>query len=55
MLNTEKRNPNTKHIDKMSTAEMLSVIQKENVNAVIAVGCALNSITEAVDLAFESV
>lgn len=55
MLNTEKRNPNTKHIDKMSTAEMLSVIQKENVNAVNAVGCALNSITEAVDLAFESV
>ena len=36
MLKTEMRNPDTTHIDKMSTIDMLKVIQKENINAVNA-------------------
>ena len=34
MLKTEMRNENTKNIDKMSTMEMLKVIDAENYNAV---------------------
>lgn len=49
MLKTEMRNPNTTHIDKMSTAQMLQVIQQENINAVNAVGDALESVALAVD------
>lgn len=47
---TEMRNPNTTHIDKMSTIEMLRAIQEENLNAVKAVGDALDSIAKAVEL-----
>ena len=47
---TEMRNPNTIHIDKMSTLEMLRAIQEENLNAVKAVGEAIESIAEAVDV-----
>jgi len=32
MLDTEKRNENTTHIDKMSTIDMLKVIQNENID-----------------------
>ncbi len=40
MLRTEMRNPRTTHLDSMTTAEMLRVIQDENMNAVRAVeGC----------------
>lgn len=49
MLNTEKRNPKTTHIDKMSTMEMLQVINEENYHAVRAVEEELDSIAEAVD------
>ena len=49
MNKTEMRNPLTKHIDKMSTAEMLKVIQDENYNAVKAVGEALPQIEKAID------
>ena len=49
MLQTEQRNPNTMHIDKCSTAEILGLIQDENMNAAIAVGKALPSITAACD------
>lgn len=52
MNKTEQRNPNTTHIDKMSTEEMLTAIQRENENAVKAVGDVVPSITEAVDRAF---
>jgi len=55
MLKTEMRNPKTTHIDKMSTAEMLSVMQEENINAVKAVGEALGSIGEAVDVISEKI
>ncbi len=57
MLRTEMRNPNTTHIDKMSTLEMLQVIQQENLNAVNAVGQQLENIGKAVDaitLAFQT-
>lgn len=47
---TEMRNPNTTHIDKMSTLEMLTAIQEENLNAVKAVGDAIDSISKAVDV-----
>ena len=49
MLQTEQRNPNTMHVDKCSTAEILGLIQDENMNAAIAVGKALPSITAACD------
>ncbi len=49
MLSTESRNPNTTHIDKATTEEMLAMIQKENLRAVDAVGEALPSIARAVD------
>ena len=49
MLKTEMRNENTKNIDKMSTMEMLKVIDAENYNAVKAVSNALESIAKAVD------
>ena len=56
MLRTEMRNPNTTHIDKMSTVDMLRAIQDENYNAVRAVGEQIDHIAEAVDaisVAFE--
>lgn len=49
MLNTEKRNPKTTHIDKMSTMEMLQVINEENYNAVKAVEAELVHIAAAVE------
>ena len=54
MLRTEMRNPNTTHIDKMSTMEMLQVIQAENINAVNAVGAQLENIGKAVDAITEA-
>ena len=51
MLNTEKRNEKTKHIDKMSTMEMLKVMQEENYNALKAIDDALPMIEKAVDAA----
>ena len=54
MLRTEMRNPNTTHIDKMSTMEMLQVIQAENINAVNAVGAQLEDIGKAVDAITEA-
>ena len=41
MLNTEKRNPDTYGIDKMSTEEMLRIINNENANVTLAVEKAL--------------
>ena len=49
MLNTEKRNPNSTHIDTMTSMEMVRVIQNENVNAALAVEKALPQIAEAID------
>lgn len=49
MLQTEQRNPNTMHIDKCSTNEILEFIQIENIYAAQAVGKALPQITKACD------
>lgn len=49
MKKTEMRNPTTMHIDKMSTAEMLTVIQGENYNAVRAIDSVLPSIERSCD------
>lgn len=55
MLKTEMRNPNTTHIDKMTTAEMLKAISDENYNAVRAVEAALPLIAPVVDAISESI
>lgn len=49
MLDTEKRNENSRHIDRMTTAQMLQVIDRENHVAVEAVSDALPQIEQAVD------
>ena len=49
MLKTEMRNPRTMHLDRMTTAEMLRVIQDENMNAVKAVDGCLDAVGRAVD------
>ena len=49
MLNTEKRNERTTHIDRMSTAEMMAIMQEEYVNAAKAVEPELPAIEAAVD------
>lgn len=54
MLKTEMRNEKTKHIDQMTTAEMLTVMNEENAVAVNAVGEALPQIARAVDAAAEA-
>ena len=51
MLNTEKRNEKTMHIDTMSTAEMIKVMQEENYNALKAIDEAMPMIEKAVDAA----
>ncbi len=52
---TEARNPLTKHIDKASTYEMLDMINKENLNSVIAVDRALPEIVKVVDAAAKAI
>ncbi|MBR2453683.1 MAG: N-acetylmuramic acid 6-phosphate etherase [Clostridia bacterium] len=49
MLKTEMRNPSTTHIDRMSTAEMVRIIQDENVNAAMSIEKALGNIEKAID------
>ena len=49
MLATEARNEYSRHIDKMGTLEMLSLIHKENQRVQSAVEAALPRIAEAVD------
>ena len=53
MLKTEMRNIHTTHIDKMTTAEMINVIQNENLNAVKAIDSELDSISRAVDAIYD--
>lgn len=53
MLNTEMRNEKTKNIDKMSTFEMIKLMNEENMNAVKAVGDCAESIAEAIDVISE--
>jgi N-acetylmuramic acid 6-phosphate etherase len=49
MLKTEMRNPATTHIDKMSSAEMVQVMNQENLNAAMAVSRVSAEIAEAID------
>ena len=53
MLKTEMRNPNSTNIDRMTTAKMLDIIQKENENAVLSVRNALDKIETACDIIAE--
>ena len=53
MLKTEMRNQNTTNIDRMTTAEMLECIQKENENAAFAVRGSLDKIEIACDIIAE--
>ena len=49
MLKTEMRNPATTHIDEMSSAEMVQVMNQENLNAAMAVSQVSEAVAEAVD------
>ena len=49
MLNTEKRNPKTTHIDKMSPLEIARVIQDENYNAVRAIDSEVETVGAVID------
>lgn len=54
MLETEKRNPATTHIDTADTATMLRMMQDANRRSVDAVGEALAAVAMAVDAAAEA-
>ena len=49
MLKTEMRNPYTTHFDKMSSAEQVAAMCRENANAVLAVEKATPQIAKAID------
>ena len=49
MLKTEMRNPNTTHIDRMSTAEMVRTMQDENINVATSIEKTLGTIEKAID------
>ncbi len=53
MLKTEQRNPNTTHIDQMTSLEMVRIFNEENYNAVRAVEAESEHIAEAIDLISE--
>ena len=55
MLNTEKRNPDTYVIDKMSTDEMLRVINNENAKVTLAVEKALPEIAAVCDAVTDAI
>lgn len=49
MIKTECRNANSMHIDKMTSREIMQMMQKENINAALAIDSELESIARAVD------
>ena len=49
MLHTEERNPNTTHIDKMSAAEMVQLIHREDEYALKAVEAVLPQVAKAAE------
>ena len=55
MLRTELRNENSTHIDKMTSLEMVALMNKENMNSVMAVEAALPQIALAVDAAAKAI
>ena len=54
MKNTEKRNPNTMHLDKMTTLEAVTAMNNEDKTVAYAVEKALPEIAQAVDLVVDS-
>lgn len=55
MLNTEMRNMNTMHIDKMSSLEIAELMNRENMVSVMAVEKAMPQIAQAIDAAAEAI
>lgn len=55
MLNTEKRNPNTYHLESMSTQEIVKLINEENNTVCAAVDKALPDIAKACDAVTKSI
>ncbi len=55
MLRTELRNKNSTHIDQMTSLEMVQLMNKENMNSVLAVEAALPQIALAVDAAAKAI
>ena len=55
MLKTEMRNPDTYGIDKMSTSEMLEIINNENAKVTIAVEAALPQIAVVCDAVSDAI
>ncbi len=49
MIKTEKRNENSRHIDRMETVDMVKLMQQENLHAVQAIDTELDAIARAVD------
>ena len=52
-LDTEKRNQNSMEIDKMSTVEMVNLINSEDENCAKAVGKVLPKIAQSIDIIYE--
>lgn len=55
MLRTELRNENSTHIDQMTSLEMVQLMNKENMNSVLAVEAALPQIALAVEAAAKAI
>ena len=55
MLRTEMRNPDTYNIGNMSTKDIMTTINKENQNVIIAIDNAIDDITKASDAVAEAV
>lgn len=55
MLRTETRNENTMHIDRMSALEIAQVMNRENMNSVMAVEKALPEIAKAIEAAAKAI
>jgi len=55
MLRTERRNPKTYNLDKMSTLEILKIINEENQNVYTAIEASLNDIEKACDAVSEAI
>ena len=55
MLKTEERNPKTTHLDRMTSMEMVKVMNEEYMNSVLAVEKALPEIARAADAAAEAI
>ena len=47
---TEQRNEQTRHIDRLSTLDMIRLINEEDTKAALAVGAIAPAIADAVDL-----